>query len=100
MIPRFLILILLATTALAKVYVDTQHGMEQSGGGELLSGTFDWTYNAMEYDVPRDAEVLWAYLMFNAPATGQIWLDDASLEVMGPSAASATPAATPAGRRR
>jgi hypothetical protein len=90
----------LMTTALAKIYVDTQHGMEQSGAGELLSGTFDWTHNGMEYDVPRDAEVLWAWFMLNAPCSGRMWIDDASLEVVGSTPAPATPSGAPASKRR
>jgi hypothetical protein len=75
----------LSTTALAKIYCDTQHGMVQSGAGELLSGPFDWTLNSMEFDVPWDAEMLWAWYMLNAPCTGRMWIDDASLEITGPS---------------
>ncbi len=90
----------LVSTAFAKIYCDTQHGMEQSAGGELLSGTFDWTYNAMEFDVPKDVEVVWAWIMFNAPASGRIWMDDASLEVLGPAGDAAKPAGTSASKRR
>ena len=90
----------LVSTAFAKIYCDTQHGMTQSPGGELLSGTFDWTHNAMDFDVPNDAQVLWAWVMFNAPAAGRLWLDDASLEVLGPTGEAAKPAAAPASKRR
>jgi len=79
----------LITTALAKILVDTPHGLKQSPAGELLSGSFDWTYNSIEYDVPADAVNLWAYLMINAPASGRLWLDDASLEVLGPATGDA-----------
>jgi hypothetical protein len=91
----------LITTAFAKVYCDTQHGMEQSGTGALLSGTFDWSQNSTEFDVPKDAVVVWAYLMFNAPSQGACWMDDGSLEVVG-SSADAAPASsnTPAAKHR
>jgi len=48
------------------------------------SGTFDWKQLKVERDVPPDALTLGAYIEFNCPATGQLWFDDASLEVIGP----------------
>jgi hypothetical protein len=51
---------------------------------EQHSGTFDWKRLAVERDVPPDALTLGAYAEFNAPATGRIWFDDLSLEVIGP----------------
>jgi hypothetical protein len=48
--------------------------------------------------VPADAYEIWAWLAYNVPATGVVYYDDASLEVIGPSAsaAPATPAKRPA----
>lgn len=71
----------LGTTALAKIYCSTQHGLEQSGGGELLSQTFDWTLNGMTWIVPKDAEEIWAWYMLNAPSKGRMWIDDAAFVV-------------------
>jgi hypothetical protein len=48
------------------------------------SGTFDWKKITMERDVPPGCLLVGAYLHFTAPATGQIWYDDATLEVLGP----------------
>jgi hypothetical protein len=86
----------LTASAVAKIYVDTQSGTEQSGAGAVLSGTFDWTYNALEYDIPKDAEVVWPYLMFEAPARGQVWMDDAKFEVLAGNSAEAAASSPPA----
>ena len=59
-------------------------GMLQSDPGESLSLTHDWTKLSVELDVPEDAYVTWAWLAYTAPATGLVWYDDASLEVLGP----------------
>jgi hypothetical protein len=85
----------LSSAVVAKVYSDTQHGTEQSGAGAIISGTFDWTYNSLEFDIPKDAEVVWPYLVFEAPAHGLVWMDDAGFEVLG-SGTSAEAAAAPA----
>lgn len=70
-------------------------GTQSSPSRDLLSGTFDWTKVEIEYDVPLGTEMLWAWYLLNAPAEGTLWLDDASLEVIG----DATPAARGATRR-
>ncbi len=84
----------LVGTALVKIY---SHGMKsrvvQSPGAELLSGSWDWKQLAIEMDIPEDSEIVWAHLQTIAPARGTVWLDDTSLEVVGPARASAKPAA-------
>lgn len=93
----------LTSPAYVLVAAHTPQTMKQSGTTDLLTDTFDWKYTSTEFDVPEDAETLWAWLVVNAPAWGTLWLDDASLEVVGP--ATARPAATrptakPAARRK
>jgi len=51
---------------------------------EQHSGSFDWKKLTVERDVPPDAVTLGAFIEFNCPATGDLWFDDASLEVIGP----------------
>ena len=85
----------LELTAFSKVYCSTLHGMEQSGAGELLSGTFDWTQNSTEFDVPKDATEIWAWFMLNSPCKGRMWIDDASVEVLGPAGESASASSGP-----
>ena len=48
------------------------------------SGTFDWRKITTERDVPPGCLLVGAYLHFTAPATGDIWYDDVTLEVLGP----------------
>ena len=82
-------------TALVKIYAQ---GMRthvlQSPAAELMSGTWDWKQLAIELDIPDDAELVWANLQALAPATGTVWMDDASFEVIGPATSKpGTPAA-------
>src|SRR5262249_33625739 len=64
--------------------------LKQSPGAELLSGTFDWQPISIELDVADDAQIVWADLQAQAPAVGTVWIDDASLEVVGPAAKPTT----------
>ena len=73
-----------------KVYA---HGLKsrlaQSSAGEMLSDTWDWRQVSIEYDVPDDAEEVWANIQARAPAVGRVWIDDARFEVLGPAATAA-----------
>lgn len=72
-------------TALVKIYAQgLKTHVLQSPGAELLSGTWDWKQIAIELDIPEDTELVWADCMALAPATGTVWIDDASFEVVGP----------------
>lgn len=71
-----------------------------SGTTQQLTGSFDWTYTATEFDVPEDAALIWAWMMLNAPVYGTLWIDDASLEVIGPSLSKPAPAKRAAPRRK
>jgi hypothetical protein len=44
----------------------------------------DWTKTVMEVDVPPGTSTVWGWLLFNAPASGKVYYDDASLEILGP----------------
>lgn len=81
--------------AYVRLYANSPtRGVAQSDPGESLSLTNDWTRLTAELDVPEDAAVVWAWLAYTAPATGLVWYDDASLEVLGP--AREPPAPPPA----
>ena len=56
---------------------------DRTTGGPTLHGTFDWTRVSIDMSIPANAEEVWAWLLFSAPATGRVWIDDASLEVLG-----------------
>jgi hypothetical protein len=66
-------------------------GMIESKPGQSLDLTNDWTQLSFEMDVPPDATGTWAWLAYTVPATGLVYYDDASLEVLGP-ASTAAPA--------
>lgn len=82
----------LKTVAYVKIYAQGPNGLiAQSPGGQLLSGTFDWTETSAELDVPKGAEQLWVWFMLNAPAEGSLWVDDAQLSIIGDAAAATAP---------
>ena len=73
----------LKSVSFVKLYAQSQKGLlAQSPGGALLSGTFDWTENSAELDIPKDAQEIWVWFLFNAPAAGTLWVDDARFEVV------------------
>ena len=78
----------LRATAYVKIFSHSKNGIAQTPGKELLSGTFDWTKLDIDYDVPAGTVELWPWLVFNAPAAGMLWFDDAELTVVGPAASS------------
>lgn len=97
----------LETTAYLKLYATGPGGRAQSPGTELYSGTFDWREGAIEWDVPHDADLVWAWVIKGVPAPGTLWVDDITLEVLGPAKGNAragarkpAPATRPGTRRR
>ena len=97
----------LETTSYLKLYATGPGGRAQSPGTELYSGTFDWREGMIEWDVPHDADLVWAWAIKSVPAPGTLWIDDFELEVLGPARGNAptsvrktAPPARPASRRR
>lgn len=88
----------LTNPAYVMVGAHTPTGNKPSGVAGTLTGSFDWTETATEFDVPEDTETLWAWVTVNSPAYGTVWMDDASLVVIGPAAGKPKPA-TPPGRK-
>jgi hypothetical protein len=82
----------LTSPAYVLVAAHTPLTMKQSGTTDLFTDSFDWKYTATEFDVPDDAETIWAWMVLNAPGWGTLWIDDASLEVVGPSLSKPAPA--------
>jgi hypothetical protein len=74
----------LQSVAYVSVRCTTPGGEVLGPPSRQLAGTFDWKELTYERDVPPDCQVVGAYLEFNAPASGQLYYDDASLEVVGP----------------
>jgi hypothetical protein len=82
----------LLALAYIKIYCTTLKQDEDVGAPRQVGNTTPWTKLTMEMDVPKDTYQVWAWLVYNAPAQGRVYFDDASLEVLGPSA-TAKPAA-------
>jgi hypothetical protein len=87
----------LMSAASIKLYATTLAGDQDVAAPRLINNTTPWTKLTLEMDVPLDAYQVWGWLLYNAPATGKVWFDDASLEVLGPAHAPKPP--RPAGRR-
>lgn len=82
--------------AYIRLYANSaSRGVLQSNPGETLSLTRDWTRLSVELDVPNDAYVTWAWVAYDAPATGLVYYDDAALEVVGPARDKAPSGSTP-----
>lgn len=64
-------------------------GMVQSEPGKSFSYTNDWSPVSCEMDTPPDATVTWAWFQYSVPATGTVYFDDVSFEVLGPSSTTA-----------
>jgi hypothetical protein len=76
--------------AYTRLYCNSlRRGMIQSEPGQNFSLTNDWSHVSFDMDVPDDAVECWAWLAYNVPASGRVWYDDASLEVLGPAASPA-----------
>jgi hypothetical protein len=44
----------------------------------------NWTQATLEADAPKDCYTMWVWYEYNAPATGELHVDDCTLEVTGP----------------
>jgi hypothetical protein len=74
--------------AFIRIYCNSlTRGMVQSLPGKVFDLTTDWTPVSLELDAPADTYEVWAWLAYTVPATGHVYYDDASLEVLGPAGA-------------
>lgn len=85
----------LTSPAYVSIAAHTPTRVVKSGTTGQYTGSFDWTYTETEFDVPADAEVIWAWLVASAPSYGRLWFDDAKVEVVGPSSTPSPPPAAP-----
>lgn len=74
----------LKSNASVKLYATTLEGDKDSAAPPPVGETVQWTKRTLEMDLPRDTWQVWAWLIYNAPAEGRVWFDDASLEIVGP----------------
>jgi hypothetical protein len=74
----------LMSHAYIKLYCTTLAGDQDVGAPRQIGNSTPWTKLQMEMDVPPDTYQVWAWLLYNAPADGRVYFDDASLEILGP----------------
>ena len=71
---------------------------DKSAGSPSYHGTFDWSRAWLDVNIPADTKLVWAWVQFSAPAHGRVWIDDASLEVLGVEPPAGAARAAPAGK--
>jgi hypothetical protein len=70
------------TSAYLSIYATGLYGVDGSLAGDALSGTKDWTYYTVEWDVPKDSYTVWARAGYQT-TLGKCWWDDLKFEVLG-----------------
>jgi YD repeat-containing protein len=86
----------LLALAYIKIYCTTLKQDEDVSAPTQVGNTTPWTKVQMEMDVPKDTYQVWAWLLYNAPAQGRVYFDDASLEIIGAAKGSTAKPAPPA----
>jgi hypothetical protein len=76
--------------ALLTVFSTGLYGTMQSLGSESFSGTKDWTFSSVEFDVPKDTYAIWARAAVNT-AKGRVWYDDLRFEIIGDATGDQSP---------
>lgn len=79
----------LYSRAYLAIFAHTQAASTSTPGREMYSETFDWTHASIEFDVPKDAVLIWPWVTYSVPCRGTLWIDDTRFEVIG---AATTPA--------
>jgi hypothetical protein len=74
----------LMVEAFIKLYCSTAEGDVQVPATAQIAGTRDWTHLVLEMDAPPGTLMVWPWFLYSAPATGHLYIDDCSLEVIGP----------------
>jgi hypothetical protein len=75
-------------SAYLSIYATGLYGVDGSLAGDALSGTKDWTYYTVDYEVPKDSYTVWARAGYQS-TLGKCWWDDLKFEVLGDSQATA-----------
>jgi len=71
-------------SAYLSIYATGFYGVDGSLAGDALSGTKDWTFYSVEWDVPKDSFTVWARAGYQS-TLGKCWWDDLKFEVLGDS---------------
>jgi hypothetical protein len=76
-------------SAYLNIYATGLYGVDGTLAGDALTGTHDWTFYSVEYDVPKDTYTVWARAGYQA-GPGTVWWDDLQFEVVGAPSKPAT----------
>ncbi len=90
----------LMSHAYVKLYCTTHERDMDTGAPKLIGNSTPWTKLEIEMDAPKDTYQVWAWLVYNAPAEGRVYFDDASLEILGPATGASPPKGKPATARK
>jgi hypothetical protein len=74
----------LRSFVISKVYAHGPEGVKAYPGLRQVSGTTPWTKITMDLDVPVGAYSVWVWYFYQTPAEGRAWVDDTSVQVVGP----------------
>ena len=74
----------LKSNGYTKFYFHTLHGVESVNTVDQFGGTENWRMATLEADVPKDTYEVWVWYVYNGPAPGVVYIDDCSVEVLGP----------------
>jgi len=69
--------------AYIKVYCSTVDGDVHEPTPAQFGMNTDWTQTVMEVDCPPGTYMVWGWFLFNCPASGKLYYDDVSMEVLG-----------------
>jgi len=74
----------LISTAYTLMYFSTPAGVVSVPTKDRFSMNNDWVEATLEADAPKNTYAMWVWYEYNAPASGELHVDDCSLEVTGP----------------
>ncbi len=72
----------LVDSAYLSVFSTGLYGVDGSLAGDAFTGTRDWSFYSVEFDVPKDTYTVWARAGVQA-SPGTTWWDDLKFEVLG-----------------
>ena len=78
----------LVSTAYTLMYFSTPRGVVSIPTKDRYSLTNNWVQATLEADAPKDTYSMWVWFEYNAPAAGDLHIDDCSLEITGPAKGS------------
>ena len=74
----------LVSTAYTLMYFSTPAGIVSVPTKDRFSLNTKWTQATLEADAPKNTYAMWVWYEYNAPAAGELHVDDCTLEVTGP----------------